>query len=89
MTRYTKRRKQIFLQDWQAKLDEFLRFNDRNVLSGTGSVSKQAADSKASQEYDTFSETRRNALEQKGAEETIRTLEAITKLDSGTGTKKS
>jgi hypothetical protein len=84
-----KRRKQIFLQDWQAKLDEFLRFNDRNVLSGTGSVSKQAADSKASQEYDTFSETRRNALEQKGAEETIRTLEAITKLDSGTGTKKS
>ena len=27
-----RRRKQIFLADWQTKLDEFLRFNDRAVL---------------------------------------------------------
>lgn len=28
-----RRRKQIFLDDWKSKLDEFLRFNERAVLS--------------------------------------------------------
>jgi hypothetical protein len=27
-----RRRKQVFLRDWQQKLDEFLRFNERDVL---------------------------------------------------------
>ncbi|MGH9418531.1 MAG: virulence RhuM family protein, partial [Thermoanaerobaculia bacterium] len=27
-----RRKKQIFLRDWQTRLDDFLRFNDRNVL---------------------------------------------------------
>ncbi|WP_163382427.1 RhuM family protein, partial [Escherichia coli] len=26
------RRKQVFLQDWDTKLDQFLSFNDRDVL---------------------------------------------------------
>lgn len=26
-----KRRKQVFLRDWQTKLDQFLQFNDRDV----------------------------------------------------------
>ncbi|GMW00926.1 MAG: toxin Fic [Candidatus Hydrogenedentota bacterium] len=33
-----KRRKQVFLTQWDAKLDEFLRFNDREVLSGPGTM---------------------------------------------------
>jgi hypothetical protein len=32
----SRRRKQIFLNDWKARLDEFLRFNDRNVLPTAG-----------------------------------------------------
>ena len=28
------RRKQVFLQDWDTKLDQFLSFNDREVLQG-------------------------------------------------------
>lgn len=39
-----RRRKRVFMQDWEQKLDEFLRFNDRDVLPNAGSVSKQAAD---------------------------------------------
>jgi len=31
-----KRRKQIFMSDWERKLDEFLRFNERKVLSNAG-----------------------------------------------------
>ena len=60
------RRKQIFLQDWQIKLDQFLQFNDREVLSDSGSVSKKQADVKASAEYERFAEQRRQLKEQAG-----------------------
>ncbi|MEX2442605.1 MAG: virulence RhuM family protein [Alkalispirochaeta sp.] len=39
-----RRRKRVFMQDWEQKLDDFLRFNDRDVLPNVGSVSKGAAD---------------------------------------------
>ena len=58
-----RRRKQVFLNDWQIKLDEFLRFNERNVLPAAGSVSREAADLKAEREYDQFSQRRREAIE--------------------------
>ena len=38
------RRKQVFMQDWQIKLDEFLRFNDRDVLPDAGKVSKKGGE---------------------------------------------
>ena len=41
------RRKQVFLQDWDTKLDQFLSFNDRNVLQGAGGISKKTADEKS------------------------------------------
>ena len=42
-----RRRKQVFLRDWQTRLDEFLRFNDREVLPDAGRVSRKAADEQA------------------------------------------
>jgi len=36
-----RRRKQVFMKDWEQRLDEFLRFNDRNVLPHAGSISKK------------------------------------------------
>lgn len=35
------RRKQVFMRDWQTKLDEFLRFNDRDVLPDAGSGARK------------------------------------------------
>ncbi|KZZ05757.1 hydroxyacid dehydrogenase [Oleibacter sp. HI0075] len=60
------RRQQVFLQDWQSKLDQFLQFNDRDVLIGAGSVSKKEADAKAAAEYERFAEHRRRLKEQAG-----------------------
>lgn len=60
------RRKQVFLKDWQEKLDQFLQFNDRDVLAGAGQISKQQADEKASAEYTHFAEQRRQLKEQSG-----------------------
>lgn len=74
-----KRRKQVFLKDWQQKLDEFLRFNDREVLTDSGRTSKKAADEKAAAEYEKFEKRRRGELENSGGAETIKQLEDLTK----------
>jgi hypothetical protein len=57
-----KRRKQVFMKDWQEKLDEFLRFNDRRVLAGAGKVSKKDADAFARQEYEKFATRSRDGM---------------------------
>lgn len=74
------RRKQIFMRDWQTKLDEFLRFNDRDVLSDAGSISKKAADEKARAEYEQYATMRREAKEVAGESELMKHLEATAKL---------
>lgn len=61
-----KRRKQIFMSDWQKKLDDFLAFNDRDVLPNAGSVSKKIADEFARHEYEVFASQRRELQEQQG-----------------------
>ncbi len=66
-----RRRQQIFLRDWQTRLDDFLRFNERNVLPGAGTVSREAADAKANAEYEQFAARRRAWLE----DEALRELE--------------
>ncbi len=70
-----RRRKQVFLSAWQTKLDEFLRFNDRNVLPDAGSVSRETADEKAELEYEQFSERRRAAIEAQAEQDAMRELE--------------
>ncbi len=75
------RRKQVFLQDWADKLDQFLSFNDRDVLSGAGKISKKDADEKAKLEFDRFAEQRRCLKEAEGARANIAALKAILKKD--------
>jgi hypothetical protein len=74
-----RRRKQVFLNDWQAKLDDFLRFNERGVLPDAGSVSRETADEKAEREYELFSERRRIAIEAQAEQDAIRELEDTAK----------
>ena len=74
------RRKQVFMRDWQSKLDEFLRFNDREVLPDAGKVSKKMADEKAQAEFEQFAAQQREAKELLGEAELMKQLEAATKL---------
>ena len=75
------RRKQVFMQDWADKLDDFLRFNDRAVLNNAGRVSKKQAEAKATLEYKQFVESRR-ALKDKQAEaDYFNQLADVTKKD--------
>lgn len=68
------------MRDWQTKLDEFLRFNDREVLPDTGKVSKKTVDEKARVEYEQYAVLRREAKELAGEAELMKQLEATAKL---------
>ena len=75
-----RRRKQIFFKEWAERLDDFLRFNERSVLTHSGKVSKKAADERARQEYDKFAKRRRAFLESEGEHTHLESLEAAAKL---------
>lgn len=70
-----RRRKQIFLRDWKIRLNEFLRFNERQVLDDPGKVSREEADDKARSEYEKFAARRRERLET----EALKDLEDLVK----------
>lgn len=74
-----KRRKQVFLKDWQERLDAWLNFNERRVLPGLGTVSREAADRKAHGEYDLFEGRRRHAIEVESEENLTKSLDAAVK----------
>ena len=69
-----KRKKQIFLHDWQEKLDQFLQFNDRNVLQGAGTITKQQADEKTAAEYERYAAAQRVIKEQQGESDIVELL---------------
>lgn len=73
----TKRRQQIFLKSWQDKLEQFLNFNELDILQGSGKTSKKEADEKACQQYEQFAEQRRRLKEAEGAISNIEALNAI------------
>jgi hypothetical protein len=77
------RRKQVFMKDWEQKLDEFLRFNDRRVLENAGSISKKHAEAHARDEYDQFAQRRREHKEAVGEEESIKALEEAVRIFGG------
>jgi hypothetical protein len=84
-----RRRKQVFLRDWETRLDGFLYFNERAVLPDAGRVSRAAADQKAAREYDTFSARRRARLEAAAENDQIQQLEELArKLPGRTGTRR-
>ena len=68
-------RKQVFLSDWKERLDEFLKFNNREVLQGAGKITKTVADNKAKSAYDKYAKKRRDLKETEGEHQAIEALE--------------
>lgn len=48
------RQQPLYMKDWRAKLDGFLKFNDRAILAHAGKVSMEDAHKKALEEYERF-----------------------------------
>ena len=74
-----RRRKQVFMKDWQQRLNDFLQFNDRNILTNAGRVGRAEADAFARDQYDRFAERRRAFKETQGEQDAIKALEDAAK----------
>jgi hypothetical protein len=49
-----KRKHAMFMLDWEKKLSEFLKLNDRDILGDLGTVSHEVAEALALQEYEKY-----------------------------------
>lgn len=49
----------MHMTDWEAKLNEFLKFNDREILKNAGAVTAKIAKEMAENQYKTFDEHRK------------------------------
>lgn len=55
-----RRKKPMHMVDWVGKLDAFLQFNERNILTHAGTVSHQLAEEHAHAEFARYDEQRRH-----------------------------
>jgi len=60
-----------YMVDWTAKLDDFLRLNDQEILTHAGKISKELAEQTAHAQYEKFAESRR-MIEADHADEELR-----------------
>jgi len=74
-----RRRKQIFLQNWVARLHDFLRLNERAILPDSGKVSREEAHQRAEEEYARFAARRRGEMEAQGEAHLLGLLDAEVK----------
>jgi hypothetical protein len=74
-----RRRKAMTMADWEEKLNSFLRFNERNLLSHAGKVRAEVAEDLALERFGRFDAQRRvHELEAADAED-LKAIEALQK----------
>jgi hypothetical protein len=79
-------RKPMYMRDWIAKLDDFLRLSEREILRHAGKVSHEIAVAKAELQYDRFAATRAALPSpvEKHFEEAVRDVKRLAKKPSPT-----
>lgn len=84
------RRKTVTMQEWADKLDAFLSFNERDVLTHAGKLRADVAEKLALERYETFDAARREAARLAADAEDVEALEQMERKleDKGRGKKK-
>jgi len=80
-------RRVMTMRDWIAKLDDFMRISDREILTHAGKVSHEAAQARAEAEFEKFrciEDAKPSPVEQ----HFIEAIEQVKQLESGKRTKK-
>ncbi|WP_434749645.1 virulence RhuM family protein [Paenibacillus amylolyticus] len=54
------RQSPMFMKDWREKLNSFLKFNEREILTNAGKISQEVAEKLAAVEYEKFNQQRRS-----------------------------
>ena len=74
-----RRRRTLYMRDWRERLDAFLQFNEREVLTDAGRVSKAVADRLALDQFEQFNARRlaaRDVADDAAFEQAIKQLPA-------------
>lgn len=77
------RRRAMTMADWRARLDAFLQFNERAVLTGAGRVSHEVAKGLAEGEFEEFSARRRQLEATEPSSDFDRLVEKTKRLSKG------
>jgi len=72
-----RRRKAMYMKDWEDRLDAFLEFNERDILDHAGSLKASVAKKLTGERYDDFNEKRKELEARKADEETLEELKQI------------
>ncbi len=70
----------MYMADWIAKLDDFLRLSDRNILTHAGKISHEQAIEKAEVEFDNYCQTQA-ALPRPVDQHFERTLDELKRIE--------
>jgi len=79
------RRRTLTMRDWEDKLDAFLQFNEREVLTHAGKLRADVAERLALERYESFDATRREAARLAADAEDIAALEQTERQLEGKG----
>ena len=69
------------MAEWVQRLDAFLRFNERNVLTDAGAVSHQFAEAHAHGQYEKYDAERRRLEAAQPSSDFDRTVEDLKRLE--------
>jgi hypothetical protein len=79
------RRRTLTMRDWEDKLDAFLQFNEREVLTHAGKLRADVAEKLAMERYESFDAARREAARLAADVEDMATLEQAERTLEGKG----
>ena len=82
------RRKTLTMSDWEDKLDAFLQFNEREVLTHAGKLRADVAETLALERYESFDAARREAARLAADAEDMAALERAERQIEGKGREK-
>ncbi|MCU0915220.1 MAG: virulence RhuM family protein [Planctomycetes bacterium] len=68
----------MYMADWKAKLDDFLRLNNQEILTHAGRISKELAEETAHTQYEEFARNRRRIEADQADEELRRQVRRLT-----------
>ncbi|MGH8674114.1 MAG: virulence RhuM family protein [Burkholderiales bacterium] len=83
-----KRRRTMSMQVWADKLDAFLSFSERDLLTHAGKVGAVVAEKLALERYETFDAARREAARLAADAEDVKVLEKVRRRLEGKGREK-
>lgn len=67
----------MYMKDWKAKLDAFLRLNEREILAHAGKISAELAKEVAHAQYDQYVDRRRSSEAKLAEDELINLIRQV------------